>query len=327
MVLWKLGRGSASWAGLAFLVLGLDIAMAAAPDYPDRPVRLVVPFPPGGSVGFVAQTIAPRFQEYTKQPLVIDYKPGAVTNLGSDLVAKSRADGYTLLLNTNSLAINPALYRQMPFDPLKDLAPIVLAAQSPNAFAVKTALPVRSIRELIEYARAKPGELNYGSSGSGSTGHLAMELLKSMAGVNLTHIPFKGAEAVTALISGQIDVLVNPPVTMRQHADAGRLRLLAVTSRTRLEGLNLPTVAESGLPGYESSVWFGVFAPAGTPGGVIVRVNAEFNRALKERQVVDALVAANLTPGGGSVEDLRNLLHTDTERWRPIVKASGAKID
>ena len=312
----------------AALALCASASTALAQDYPRQSVRLVNPYAPGGSTGVVARVLARKFQEQTGQPLVVDHRPGAGSNIGSDIVAKAAPDGYTLLLGTSSLAINTSLYRTMAFDPLKDLAPIVGLIRAPNVLAVNASLPVRTVKELIEYAQARPGTLNYGSSGNGATNHMAMEMLKTMAGVQMTHVPFKGGgEALTALLSGQIQVMFNPASTVVPHARTGRLRLLAVTTEKRVEDLDLPTVAESGLPGFESSVWFGLFAPAGTPRPVINRINAEMNRALKDKDTLEVLQAAGMSPIGGTPEQLRATLLQDTERWAAVVKASGAKLD
>ena len=303
-------------------------ALAAAQDYPAKPVRLVDPYAPGGSTGVVSRVLARKFQEQTRQNLVIDNRPGAGSNIGSDLVAKAAPDGYTLLLGTSSLAINPGLYRGMPFDPLRDLAPIVLLIRAPNVLAVSAALPIQSVRDLIDYARANPQKLNYGSSGNGATNHMAMELFKTMTGVQITHIPFKGGgDALAALLGGQIQVMFNPASTLAPHDKGGRLRMLAISSEKRADNLNLPTIAESGLPGFESSVWFGLFAPAGTPAAIIDKLNTETNRALKDKDAQDVLQAAGMSVIGGSVEQMRSVLQQDTTRWAAVIKAAGARID
>jgi len=259
--------------------------------------------------------------------MVIDYKPGAGSNIGSDIVAKATPDGYTVLIGTSSLAINPHLYRSMQFDPIKDLTPIAQLIRTPNVLAVNPALPVRTTAELIAYARANPGKLNYGSSGNGATNHMAMELFKTLAKVDIQHVPFKGgSEALAALLGGQIQVLFNPASTLAPQDKTGRLRMIAIASTERVKDLNLPTVAESGLPGFKSEVWFGLFAPAGTPAPVIARLNALTNRILKDPSVAEVLDKAGMEPVGGNVEDLGKLLQTDSARWAEVVKATGAKI-
>ena len=304
------------------------LGTAAAQDYPNRPVRLVDPFVPGGSTSVVSRAIANKFQELTKQPLVVDNRPGAGSNVGTEIVAKAAPDGYTLLIGTSSLAINPALYRNLPFDPIKDLAPIALLIRTPNVLSVHPSLPVNSVSDLIAYARANPGKLNYGSSGNGTTNHMGAELFKSMAKVDMVHVPFKGGgDALTALLSGQIQVLFNPASTLVPHEKSGRLRLLAVGAGKRVEGLNLPTVAESGLPGFESGVWFALFAPAGTPAPIVAKLNSDINLILKDKQVADQLLAAGFQPVGGTPDELRQVLAADTKRWATVVKDAGLKIE
>ena len=316
---------------LTLLVLCISVALspvALAQDYPIKPLRLVNPFPPGTSTSIMSRAFAQKFQEQTGQAMIVDHRPGAASNLGSDLVAKSAPDGYTLLLGTSSLAINPSLYRSMPFDPIRDLAPIALLARTPNMLAVSVSLPVHSVKELIDYAQRNPGQLNYSSSGNGATNHLGMELFKRMARIDIVHIPFKGgADAVTALLGGQTQVMLSPPSTVGPHERTGRLRIIATGSERRIEGTNLPTVAEAGLPGFESSVWLGLFAPAGTAAGVIERLNREANLALRDRQMVDMMTAGSLTPVGGSEDEMRRVLVRDSSRFAEVVRASGAKID
>ena len=301
---------------------------ASAQDYPTKPVRLIDPYAPGGSTSVVSQSLSKKFQELTGQPMVVDHKPGAGSNIGSDFVAKSAPDGYTLLLAASSLAINPSLYRNMPFDPVKDLTAIAELIRTPNVLAVNPALPVRTTAELIAYAKANPGKLNYGSSGNGATNHMAMEQFKALAKVDIQHVPYKGGgEAMAALLGGQVQVLFNPASTLAPQEKAGRLRMLAVGSAERVKGLNLPTVAESGLPGFQSEVWFGLFAPAGTPAQVIARLNSLTNRMLKDPGVTETLNKAGLEPVGGTAEGMAKLLQADTSRWAEVVKATGAKIE
>lgn len=300
---------------------------AQAQEYPAKPIRLVSPYAPGGSTGVVARILAKKFQDQTGVSMVVENRPGAASNIGSDHVAKSTADGYTILMGTSSLAINPVLYRTMTFDPLKDLAPIVPLISAPNVLAVDASLPIRSVKELIDYARANPGKLNYGSSGNGATNHMAMEMLKTMSAVQITHIPFKGGgEALTALLGGQIQLMFNPVSTLQQHHASGKLRMLAVTTEKRVEGLSLPTVAET-LPGFESSVWFGLFAPANTPPAIIQKLNAEMNKALRDKEVMDVLTSNGMVALGGNADLMKTMLQRDTVRWAPVVKASGATVD
>jgi len=312
----------------AVFTLLLLASGAAAQDYPEKTIRLVNPFAPGGSTNVASRVIAQKLQELTGQPVVVDYKPGATGLIGSEFVSKAPPDGYTLLLASSSLAVKPSLYPSMPFDPIKDLAPIAILVRSPNVLAVHPSLPVRSVKELIEYAQARPNALNYASSGSGGTNHLGMELLKSEAKIKVLHVPFKGGgEAMTALLAGHVQMMFNPASTLAPQHAAGRLRMIAVASAERIKGLDLPTVAESGQPGFVSDVWFGFFAPAGTPAPVLARLNTLINRVLTDSQVNDTLVKAGLYPVGGSADDMRKLLAEETPRWTALVKATGLKIE
>ena len=314
---------------IALLCVGIAASTAVtAQDYPSKPVRLVDPYVPGGSTGVVSRLISQKFQEIAKQPLVVDNKPGAGSNIGSDIVAKAAPDGYTLLLGTSSLAINPALYKTMSFSPIKDLAPIALLIRTPNVLAVNAAVPAKNVAELIDYARANPGKLNYGSSGNGATNHMGAELFKSMAKVDMVHVPFKGGgDALTALLGGQINVLFNPASSLVPHESSGKIRLLAVGSATRVAGLNLPTVGESGLPGFESGVWFGLFAPAGTPPAIIAKLNAQINQSLnspelKARLTGEGAVATPATPQAFGAHIAREIA-----RWQPVIKSGRVKAD
>lgn len=312
---------------LAGLMLTLS-ATSLAQDYPNKTIRLVNPYAPGGSTDLVVRTIGQKLTEAWGQPVVIENRPGAASNIGNELVAKAAPDGYTLLNATSSLAINVSLYTRQAYDPVKDLAPVITLTRTPNVLAVHPSLPVKSVKELIELARAKPGQLSYGSSGSGATNHLAMELFKSMAGVNLVHVPYKGGgPAMTDLIGGQIQVLFNPAVSLMPHHKSGKMRVLAVGTSRRVPGLDLPTVAEAGLPGFESSVWFALFVPAATPRPIIGKLNTEVSRILKDKRVVELFTNAGLVPVGGTAEDLATLLSSEIRRWAKVVKDSGARVD
>jgi tripartite-type tricarboxylate transporter receptor subunit TctC len=313
---------------LALALVAFCGAAFAQGAYPNKPVKLIDPYAPGGSTSTVSRLISQKFQDVAGQAMVVDYKPGAASNIGADFVAKSPADGYTLLIAASSLAINPSLYPKMPYDPVKDLAPVAMLIRAPNVLAVHPSLPVKNVAELIEYARANPGKLNYGSSGNGATNHLAMELFKTMAKVEIQHVPFKGGgEAIAALVSGQVQVLFNPATTIVPQHAGGRVRMLAVGSDHRVNGLDLPTISESGLKGFESSVWFGLFAPAGTPASVLGKLNTDVNRILQDKQVDDTLVRAGFEPVGGTAEDLRRTMAEDVDRWARVIKAANVKID
>jgi tripartite-type tricarboxylate transporter receptor subunit TctC len=310
----------ASWTGAT--------AFAQEADYPNRAIRMVNPYAPGGSSDPVLRPMTAHLAKLYGEGVVIDNRGGAGTNIGSEIVAKARPDGYTLLMGTSSLAINPTLYASLNYDPVKDLQPIVLLTNVPNALAVHSSVPVKNVRELIDYARANPGKLSYGSSGNGATNQLGMEALKTQAGIKLVHVPYKGGgPALTALLANEVQVMMSPATAFVQHEKSGRVRMLAIGSRERVPGLAVPTIAESGLPGYESGVWMALFAPAGTPRPIIDKLNADANRILKEADIVTAYQRLYMQPGGGTPEALARLLHDDTERLGRIVKTIGVRVD
>ena len=316
------------WKALLWAAAILAPALAQAQDYPTKPIRLVNPFSPGGSTDLVARVLTQKFTESLGQTVIVDNKPGGGTNVGTEIVVKSPPDGYTILHATSSLAINVSLYKKRTFDPVADLTPIGLLVETVNVLAVNPSVKVNNVRELIELARANPGRLSYGSSGSGATNHLGMELFKTMAKVDITHIPYKGGgQAFNDLLGGQIQVMFNPSSSLLPHHKAGKLRVLAVGSKKRIDGLDFPTVAESGLPGFESTVWYSMFAPAGTPRPVVQRLNAEINRALKDRTVIEQFAAVGLYPIGGTPEELGALLKREIEHWARVVRDSGATAD
>jgi tripartite-type tricarboxylate transporter receptor subunit TctC len=321
---------AAPWALLVLAALGSGApSVARADSWPQgKVIKLVNPYAPGGSTERVVRMVAQHLTETLKQSVIVENRPGAGSNIGNQAVAQAAPDGYTLLNGTSSLAINLSLYSKIAYDPVRDLAPVILLTQSPNVLAVHPSLPVKSVADLIAYARANPGKLNYGSSGNGATNHLAMEKFKTDAGLAIVHIPYKGGgPAVADLIAGQIQVLFNPPSSLMPHHANGRLRALAVSSQQRLAGLDLPTIDESGLKGFESSVWFALFAPAGTPRPIVDRINADINQMLKEASIRDQLLKSGLIPMGGTPEDLGRLLREEIQTWAKVIKASGAKID
>jgi len=322
---------------LAALV-AVSAAHASAQPYPNKPIRLVVPFPPGGTTDILARDVGQHLTEIWKQPVVIDNRPGAAGNVGSDIVAKSAPDGYTLLMCTvSSHAINPGLYSKLPYDHIKDFAPVILVARVPNVLEVNPGVPVYTVADLIKLAKEKPGEINFASSGSGTSIHLSGELFKTMTGVNMVHVPYKGsAPAITDLIGGQVQVMFDNLPSSLQQIKAGKLRAIAVTSAQRSPALpDLPTIAESGLPGFEATSWFGVLAPAGTPPAIVNRLNAEINKWLQSPDGKEKLLAqgALIDPrgesvtAGGSPEQFAAFIRAETEKWAKVIKASGAKVD
>ena len=315
--------------GIAASGLG-GIANAQAPAYPTKPIRLVVPFPAGGATDILAREVAKHLTETWGQSVVVDNRPGAGGNIGSELVAKAPPDGYTLEMGTvGTHAINASLYAKMPYDHVKDFLPIILVAGVPNVLVVYPAVPVNSVQELIAYAKANPGKLNFASSGAGTSIHLSGELFKVMAGVQMTHVPYKGsAPALQDLVGGQVQLMFdNLPPSLPQ-IKAGKLRALGVTSATRAPALPAtPTIAEAGLPGFESSSWFGLLAPAGTPPAIVAKINAEVDKWLASPEAKEKLSAIGANIAGGSPEDFARHIQAETAKWAKVVKESGAKVD
>jgi len=327
---------SMSRHGLRLLLAALSLSLAAfafaqtPAAYPTKPIRLVVPFPPGGATDILAREVAKHLTEAWGQSVVVDNRPGAGGNIGSELVAKSAPDGYTLEMGTvGTHAINASLYSKMPYDHIKDFVPVILVAGVPNVLEVHPSVPVNSVQELIAYAKANPGKLNFASSGSGTSIHLSGELFKVMAGVQMTHVPYKGsAPALSDLLGGQVQLMFdNLPPSLPQ-IKAGKLRALAVTSSTRAPALpDVPTVAEAGLPGFEASSWFGVLAPAGTPPAIVAKLNAEIAKWLTTPEAKEKLANVGANIAGGTPEDFARHIQAETAKWAKVVKESGAKVD
>jgi tripartite-type tricarboxylate transporter receptor subunit TctC len=310
--------------------LALLAGAAFAQTYPSRPIRLVVPFPAGGATDIIARAVAQKLTEDWGQPVIVDNRPGAGGNIGSELVAKAAPDGYTIEMGTvGTHAINASLYAKMPYDHVKDFTPVILVASVPNVLEVNPSLPVNSVQELIAYAKANPGKLNFASSGNGTSIHLSGELFKVMTGVQMTHVPYKGsAPALQDLIAGQVQLMFdNLPPSLPQIR-AGKLRALAVTSATRAPALpDVPTVAESGLPGFEASSWFGLLAPAGTPQPLIAKLNSAVSAWLATPEAKEKMTSIGANSAGGSPEDFAKHIAAETAKWSKVVKESGAKVD
>jgi tripartite-type tricarboxylate transporter receptor subunit TctC len=321
-------RGAMLAAAVAFGVVVAPFATGQS-TYPTKPVRLVVPFPAAGTTDIIARATAQKLSEAWGQQVIVDNRPGAAGNIGSELVAKSAPDGYTLLMGTvGTHAINPSLYAKMPYDHVKDFAPVILVAGVPNVLVVNPELPVKSVPELIAYAKANPGKLNFASSGSGTSIHLSGELFKAMTGVQMTHVPYKGsAPALTDLVGGQVQLMFDNLPSSLAFIKAGKLRAIAVTSKARAAALpDVPTVAES-IPGFEASSWFGILAPAGTPPDIIARINGEVTRWLATPEAKDKLTAQGANVAGGSPQDFAKHIQAETAKWAKVVKDSGAKVD
>ena len=313
------------------VLLGLAAPVAAgAQDYPTRPVTLVVPFPTGGSTTLVARIVADRMSPTLGQSIVVENRGGAGGTVGARSVARSAPDGYTILLGyTGTLAIGPTMYPNAGFDPRRDFAPIGRIGLAPAALVVHPSLPVHSVGELITYAKAHPGELNYGSAGIGTVGHLAGAYLASTAGLNLVHVPYRGTgPALTDLLGGHIPMMFSPIPSVIGHVGNGALRALAVTSAERSRLLpDLPTVAEAALPGYEAALRYGLVAPTATPPAIITRLNAELNAALAIDEVRQRIVNAGAEPVGGTPEDYAGIIDREETMWASLIKSIGLRVE
>ena len=328
MVIHMKERGM-SFRWVVVLLAMLASTLAQAQEFPTKPIRLVVPFPAGGGTDVVARVVAPKMSEILGQPIVVDNRAGAGGNVGAELVANAPADGYTILLAASTVAVNVTLMPNLPFDPLKDFTPIVLLLMNQSVLVVNPKLPVNNVQELIALAKSKPGGLTYGSSGNGSGAHLAGEMFKIMAGVNLTHVPYKGAApAMNDLIAGHIDAMIIDLAIASPQVKAGKVKALAIGSAQRFEPLaDLPTIAESGVPGYEISGLMGFVAPAGTPRAAIARLNDAANRSLQTPEVRQQLTALATILMGGAPERLDQVLRADIEKYGRVVRTAKMKVD
>ena len=313
-------------AALAALLLNPALAQI----YPSKPVRLIVPFAAGGGNDNVARLVGKRLSDSLGQPVVVDNRPGAGGVVGAELAAKAAPDGYTLFLGgVGSHAINPNLHEKLPYDPVRDFAPIELLAQAPLVLVVHPSVPARDIAEFIAYARAHPGKLNFASNGNGSSSQLAAVMFGSMAGVDMVHVPYKGlSPALTDLLSGQVQLMFSSVVAILPHIKAGKLRGLATTGAKRLASLpELPTLAESGLPGYEASSWYGILAPAGTPRDIVMKLNAELSKALEQPEVKNSLLAEGAEPAGGSPEAFAAHIRAEKERLGKLIRDAKIRLE
>lgn len=309
-------------------VLAIVAAQAASAAYPDRPIRLIVGFPPGGAADILGRIAAQQLTDRLGQQVVVDNRGGAGGLIATEIAAKANADGYTLLFSSIPHVINPHLYRKVTYDALKDFTPVAQFVAVPLMMASGNSFPAKTVAELIAYSKANPGRVNYGSGGSGSSSHLAMELFKSMTGARMEHIPYKGVgPLVTDMLGGQIALTISSAVPLSPQVRAGKLRGLAVTSPKRSAAFpELPAIAET-VKGYEVVNWFGVFAPAGAPSAAVSRVNAALNEALRSSELVKILNARGADAVGGSADNFAKVVRADFDKWGRVVKASGAKVD
>ena len=320
-----------NWTRLCVAIAGfLSVCSVLAQAYPSKSIRLVVPFPPGGAVDFYARAVQPALAEALGQPVVIDNKAGASGMLGAGIVAQAAPDGYTLLLgNIASLAINVGIYDKMPYDPRKDFTHIVRTVDVNYVLVVHPSLPVKNFGELVQYAKANPGKLSYGSAGSGSLPHLGTELLKAQAGIDLVHVPYKGGgPMVTDALGGQIQVVLGDQANLMPHVQTGRLRALAVaTTKRSANAANIPTIAESGLPGYDATAWQGLVGPAGMNAEVVKKINEAFNKVMVTPALRDKLIAGGLDPMGGTPAQFSRFIDSEITKWTKIAKDVGAKAE
>lgn len=314
-------------SGLALLAAACGETLAQG--YPTGPVRMIVPFPAGGGVDNMGRIVGQKLTEVLGKPIVIENRGGANGMIGSEIVAKSPKDGYTLLFNGANFVTTPSLFSKATYDPIRDFEPISLVSLAPNILVVHPSLPARSVPELIAIARAKPGQVQYAGSGSGSTPHLAAELFKTMAKVDMVHIPYRGSgPAMIGLLSGEASVMFLPAINAGPHLKSGRLRALAVTSAARLPAMpQLPTIAESGLRGYESSQWYGALAPAGTPAEILNLLNGHIVNMMQSPEMKQRLIAEGTVPVGSTREQFASHIKAEIAKWAKVIKQSGARVD
>ena len=319
---------------LALATMTALIALAAAPmahaqSYPDRPVRAVVPFPAGGGTDILARLLLQKMAERTGANFIIDNRAGAGGTIGTDIVAKSPADGYTILVCSSSHTINPSIYKKLAFDPARDFAPITIIASGPGILVVHPSVPARSVKELIALAKSKPGQLNYASAGNGTPPHLSAELFKSMAGIQMVHVPYKGnVPAFVDLFTGLVSVSFPTIGSGLPPVRAGKLRALGVTSRQRSAvAPDVPTIAEAALPGYEASTWFGVLAPAGTPAPIVATLHREMEQILKSADVREKIAAQGLQAVGNTPAEFSSIIAAELVKWAKVVAAAGVKAE
>jgi len=318
---------NAARVSVAAIITGIAAISAFAQDYPSKPVRIVVPFAPGGGTDLSARVIAQKLSESLGANFVVDNRPGAAGIVGTEMIAKSKPDGYALLVVSSSHAINPAMYPKLPYDTARDFVPISLLLSGPSLVVAHPSLPAKNARELIALAKAKPGTLTFASAGHGTPPHMAGELFRALAGIDLVHIPYKGnGPAYTDLMAGQVSLMFPNIATSLPYVRSGRMRALGVGSKTRSAiAPEIPTINESGLPGYEMSSWFGLLAPAGTPVAIVARLQQEIARIFKHPDVREKLLAQGVEPVGGTPQEFTAFLHNETTQWAKVIKSSGLK--
>ena len=320
-------------AGIAAALIGCLVAAAAAHAqqgaYPTRPLRLILPFPPGGSTDLLGRTLSERLAGELRQPVVAENRPGAGGNVGAEVAARATPDGYTLVLCAPSLAISPSLYPKLNYDPLRDLAPIALVATIPNLFVVHPSVPARSLAEVAQYARDNPGKLNFGTGGAGTSNQLAADMFRMLTKTNVVLVPYKGAEnAMLAVLAGQVHMVVIGPPASATHVKSGKLRALAVLGKERYPGLpEVPTAAESGMPEFEVDTWYGVLAPAGVPREIVARLNAELTKIMQSSDMRERLAGMGIEPLTSTPGEFGDFIQAEAAKWAKVVKAAGARAE
>jgi tripartite-type tricarboxylate transporter receptor subunit TctC len=312
------------------LALAVFACAAQAQPFPSKPLRLVIPFPAGGTGDVLGRMIAPKLGEGLGQPVVIDFRAGAGTTLATELTAKAPPDGYTILLSASTtMAINATLYSKLPYDTVKDLAAVTMIAAIPNILVAHPAVPANTVQELIALAKAKPGSLSFATPGSGTTPHLSTELFKNLAGIQMTHIPYKGAgPAMVDVVGGHVQLLMDNIPSVQTNVSGGRLKVIGVTSAKRSGAMpNAPTFAESGLPGFEANSWWALLVPAATPREIVARLNAEMLKVLQSAETREKFLGVGAEPAPGTPEEANAHIRGEVAKWAPIVKASGARVD
>jgi tripartite-type tricarboxylate transporter receptor subunit TctC len=311
---------------LAALAVAVSAAHAQA-SYPNKPIRLLVPFAPGGGTDIVARALAQKLTEAFKQSVVVDNRAGGGGTIGAELAVRATPDGYTMIMVSGSYSTNAALYK-LPYDPVNDITPLALIGETGFVVSLHPGVPIKTVRELIDHAKGNPQKLNYGSTGTGGITHLASELFDMMAGTKMTHVPYKGTgPLMTDLIAGQVSLTIASAVPLIPQVKAGKLRGLATTGARRSAALpDLPTIGET-VRGYEVTNWFGIVAPAGTPRAIVARINQAINKALERTDVKELLISRGADPGGGSPEEFARIIRADSAKWGKVVKASGARVD
>jgi tripartite-type tricarboxylate transporter receptor subunit TctC len=323
VAIWALGLG----AGAACIAAASETASAQA--YPSHPIKLILPQPPGGAIDLIARTLGERLSEQMGQPVIVENKPGANGGSAAADVVRSPPDGYTLFVAVDSnLVVNPTLYRDLAYDPFRDFAPISVLTKTALVLVANPAVPAGNVRELIAYAKANPGKLNYASIGLGTQAHLGMELFKLMTGTDINQVEYRGtAPAMTDVVAGHVDIMITGPPSAKGMSEGGKLKLLAVTGRRRIALLpEVPTIDESGVPGYDVTGWFGILAPAKTPTSVLARLTEEVRQAVADARFRDRMTAQGLEVVGSTPEDMLALMQADTKKWADVIRATGAKI-